>query len=1486
MKFIIIPNMPVMSGRHYSLATELIRQGHTVHYVMWQLPFRVTLKQLLIHLGTSLIPRRYRHQQVTVHQVSRLPYFWPIINGWLFQHQLRSIFHKEKIDLIITESYTNETEVPADLPFVYDLADDYPAPADIYGSFFYKLAFKLLGVRRVMARQCRNARAVTAVSEILKKYAEQYNNNVISVPNGVESELIDRVLKKPLPKKVNPHSLIYVSGFGEWSRAIETLEVVVKLKQEFPKLELTLVGSGMMVPAMKEFIQKQNAGEYIRFYGRIDNREELYQLIRSHSIGLNISDKNKWRDAAHPMKVLEYSALGKKVVSTDLEEVKRLGFNNLYLFSSGNKGTDLTQALRTALTDKPSEKDLKEVQKIVCEKYNWELLSIPFTTHANTQLVYHVTPAYPPALGGLEEVVATVVEKQRVSGIDARVITSCPPKGHTVLPEDTKYVTRLPFFSVANTRIQPRLFFELMKIPRYAVVHLHVTSAYMPELVRLASWIKGYRYIVHLHLEMEPISSAGILLKIYKPYILRPVLLDAKYVIVFTQDQAEYIHRSYGVETKNIKVVPNGIDEQFYIDAKKKPGERPHILFVGRLHVQKNIPMLLHALEGVSDKFKTTIAGNGPLETELKALAERLKLKNISFIGRVTRDQMPELYNSSDIVVLTSDREGMPLTLLEATASGTPVIATDVSGNRDVIEHEKNGLLIEKRNPEALRAALLRLGTDQVLYKKLVMGAKKQAKKFSWDTILPIFASLYKKENHEDEPSNTLAKLVFAAMSFIVSALVLLNLPFGWLAALVFYLLVPGYLLLERVARINGRWEVLSYSLGLSLLIIMLSILAMNTVHYYGFPNPLTLPNIVLTLQGVTLILILFTRAGFPAIRQLIPRSFEEAVVIALSTILPFLAAGGAFRLNNGAGNEVTMFMFILTGILFVWLALRKNLERIYPYALIMMSMAILFSNSLRGWHLTGHDIHREFAVFAATFFNEFWRVRTPFGSPYNACLSITILPTVLAHIGSVSLEYVYKVLFQIIFSIGVVPVFLLARRLTTTPLALVVAFLFISFPNFVNDMPFLNRQEIAFIFFGLILLTNFSQIQRHQKMRMILVLIVGLVLSHYSSTYVAVGLFGLAWMAYKIFRPIHRNIVHAHMPLLDLRVILFAFALTFLWHSVITASTNGLEQTIKRTINDFQYRSSSSSSFARYSLVDQEITSIEQEFNIYTRDRNIKNAEYIDPPLLPVTETGRYLEQYLPAPLEEVMSSVHAMVARFYQVLVIIGLVIFFFVQWKRKQESHLYYWLLGGCSVAMLVFFTVLPSLAIDYSLTRLFHQTMIITGIPIMYTLWYVSKAFWRLRMLVMVLAVAALFLYNSGVIPQTTGATPPKMTLNNNGLYYYFFYQHTSDMKATDWLSRYKDPTINVHVDTTAIHPPRTYRVNSNILHSSRSDQPPPEFGYVFLYNVNVDRGIFRIFLNSDMVTYSYPTVVDDRNLIYNSGSNKIYDRNLRRFRSSD
>lgn len=148
------------------------------------------------------------------------------------------------------------------------------------------------------------------------------------------------------------------------------------------------------------------------------------------------------------------------------------------------------------------------------------------------------------------------------------------------------------------------------------------------------------------------------------------------------------------------------------------------ILYVGRLSIEKNIPLLLKSAKTVLSKFPNTlflILGTGPELEQLKRLAINLKIeKNVVFKGPVPHKEISGYYAICDIFVIPSTHEGRSIALAEAIASGCPVISTDVSGARDVVDDGYNGYIIPLNDKSALEQRIIKLLSDLQLRK--IMG--------------------------------------------------------------------------------------------------------------------------------------------------------------------------------------------------------------------------------------------------------------------------------------------------------------------------------------------------------------------------------------------------------------------------------------------------------------------------------------------------------------------------------------------------------------------------------------------------------------------------------------------------------------------------------------------------------------------------------------------------------------------------------------------
>jgi glycosyltransferase involved in cell wall biosynthesis len=185
---------------------------------------------------------------------------------------------------------------------------------------------------------------------------------------------------------------------------------------------------------------------------------------------------------------------------------------------------------------------------------------------------------------------------------------------------------------------------------------------------------------------------------------------NANIIHVATSQDKGFVMNQFKIKSNKIRIFPNWIDISKY-KPYRKTHKKDSILFVGRLNRQKNISLLLHSLVGTN--IPLDIVGTGELEASLRKEATDLGV-TVKFLGNIANNKMPEIYNDYQVYVLCSYYEGNPKTLLEAMSCGCAVIGTDVPGIREIISHEKNGLLVLE-DKKYLRIQISRLYHDKSL---------------------------------------------------------------------------------------------------------------------------------------------------------------------------------------------------------------------------------------------------------------------------------------------------------------------------------------------------------------------------------------------------------------------------------------------------------------------------------------------------------------------------------------------------------------------------------------------------------------------------------------------------------------------------------------------------------------------------------------------------------------------------------------------------
>lgn len=202
---------------------------------------------------------------------------------------------------------------------------------------------------------------------------------------------------------------------------------------------------------------------------------------------------------------------------------------------------------------------------------------------------------------------------------------------------------------------------------------------------------------------------------------------------------------------QSIDMIPNGIDiAEFKPDAARETDGIFRILCVSRITPRKGIRYLIEGFDALqkknSSKMELWIIGEGDELASLWELVQSLGLhSSVKFFGRMEHEKLASFYGLADVFVLPSLNEGMSNTMLEALASGLPIIATVTGGTEELVRDGENGLYIEKQSSEDIALKLEQVLNDAELRKKMGKMSRVRAEKMSWGNVALQYADLYRK---------------------------------------------------------------------------------------------------------------------------------------------------------------------------------------------------------------------------------------------------------------------------------------------------------------------------------------------------------------------------------------------------------------------------------------------------------------------------------------------------------------------------------------------------------------------------------------------------------------------------------------------------------------------------------------------------------------------------------------------------------------------
>jgi glycosyltransferase involved in cell wall biosynthesis len=222
------------------------------------------------------------------------------------------------------------------------------------------------------------------------------------------------------------------------------------------------------------------------------------------------------------------------------------------------------------------------------------------------------------------------------------------------------------------------------------------------------------------------------------------VLQHADRVIVFSETQRTFVHKKYKVHERRLRIIPNGIAKESVPMSTHETLHNPmRLLYVGRLTVQKRVERIIECLPTLPFPAVLTIVGDGEDRKKLEAIAKEKCPNAVTFEGAKTIEETRMYFKDADVFVMASDKEGMPIAMIEAMMAGLPIVGSDVLGIRELIDGV--GLLVHEPNAESFAKALTQLHDDPKLVTQLRRLSREKAEAHTITAVGEAVDALYKE---------------------------------------------------------------------------------------------------------------------------------------------------------------------------------------------------------------------------------------------------------------------------------------------------------------------------------------------------------------------------------------------------------------------------------------------------------------------------------------------------------------------------------------------------------------------------------------------------------------------------------------------------------------------------------------------------------------------------------------------------------------------
>lgn len=526
------------------------------------------------------------------------------------------------------------------------------------------------------------------------------------------------------------------------------LRAAARVASAFPNVDFVLVGDGPLRSSLEQQANQIGLRNRITFLG---DRSDIPAVLASLDISVVPSLSESLSNV-----MLESMAAGIPVVATTVGGNQEVGANGRALLVASNDEEKLAAGIERLLGDAGLRESIsckaQEFAKAnfaierICEQYQElysEMLAAKSDKHPAQQSFFPRPKDSPirvavvaPSLryvGGQSVQADFLIRNWKNNReIDARLIPVDPR-----LPYGLRWAERIPFLRTVIR--EPLYLFRLWRgLLDVDIAHIFSASYSSFLVAPLPAWAMarflGKSTLINYH-------SGECRDHLQKSALARLVLRETDRIVVPSGYLVDVL-REFGLKAQ---IVSNVVDLSQFRYRLRRP-LRPHLICTRGFHPYYGIDIVVRAFAEMQKVFPDAnldLLGGGALEGEIRELVRQLNLQGVHFLGVSPHKEIAQFYDRADIFVNASNLDNMPVSVLEAFASGTPVATTSPEGMRYIVEHERTGLLSDPGDPAALAQNIIRLLEDPDLAARLAENAFAECQRWNWASVRDCWSSVY-----------------------------------------------------------------------------------------------------------------------------------------------------------------------------------------------------------------------------------------------------------------------------------------------------------------------------------------------------------------------------------------------------------------------------------------------------------------------------------------------------------------------------------------------------------------------------------------------------------------------------------------------------------------------------------------------------------------------------------------------------------------------